>query len=69
MRQMFWLSIGISIAVGLGGQLIAFHVPLPDPANPAENVYFGPSGTTLVLSVALFFASLAWRRLARRSSY
>jgi hypothetical protein len=31
-------------------------------------VYFGPSGTTLVLSVILFFASMAWRRLAARTS-
>lgn len=63
MRQMFWLSIVLSITVGLTGQLIAFHVPLPDPADPDGHVYFGPSGTTLVLSVILFFASMAWRKL------
>jgi len=67
MRQLFWFSIGISIFVGLCGMLLAWQIELPDPANPMAVVHFGASGTTLVLSVILFFASMGWRKLQLRA--
>lgn len=57
MRQMFWLSTGISVAVGLAGASIAETVSIPDAAG-GDPVRFAWAGTIVVLSVILFFASM-----------
>jgi zinc transport system permease protein len=69
MRQLFWFSIVLCLAVGLGGQWLSWEISIPDPAS-AHPIEFGVSGTIVVLSVLMFFLSMAvgpWL-LGRRSS-
>lgn len=55
MRQMFWLSVGVSVFVSVAGQLLSsFEFPM----SAGEKISFGSSGLIVVLSVLLFFASM-----------
>lgn len=57
MKQMFWWSVGICQLVGLAGIWLSWEISLPDPAQ-ASPIKFGVSGTIVVLSVVVFFASM-----------
>jgi zinc transport system permease protein len=57
MRQMFWLSLGLSLLSGLAGYWAALTLHLPDPGGGAP-IYFGAGGTIVVVSMLLFFTSM-----------
>ena len=65
MRQLFWLTIGICLVVGVSGQWLSWELTIPDPASPREPLRFGASGIIIVLSVLLFFASMGIGPLLR----
>lgn len=65
-RQMFWGSITLSLVAGIAGLWLSRSVRLP--AGAGEALEFGPAGTIVVVSVLLFFASVAWRAWADRGS-
>lgn len=52
MRQLFWTSIGICLAVGVLGQYLSWVIKLPGGQAPGEG------GTIVLLSVLVFFASM-----------
>jgi zinc transport system permease protein len=56
LRQMFWLTLGFSMAAGLAGLYLssAFYVRFPSGIE----MEFGPSGTIICISVLLFFVSI-----------
>lgn len=56
MRQMFWLTTGLSLFVGVVGQWLSFAVRIP--VGPGDPLSFGSAGTIVVLSVLLFFVSM-----------
>jgi zinc transport system permease protein len=64
MRQMFWWSIALCLVVGVMGKWLSWDVPIKDPTGPTP-LHFGTGGTIVVLSVVLFFLSMAvgplWR--------
>lgn len=66
LRQMFWLTVGFSLASGLIGYWASTQYTLS--IGEARNVRFGPSGVVVVASVGLFFGSMAavavWNRFA-----
>ena len=70
LRQMFWLTFGLSIMAGLTGLWLStsFHLRF----SPGTVIEFGPSGTIICVSVLLFFASMlvpgVRRRLMRGAS-
>lgn len=64
LRQMFWLSMALSLAVGILGAVLSMEVGIPDPVG-GETIYFGWGGTIVVLSVVLFFVSMAASPLVR----
>jgi zinc transport system permease protein len=57
MRQMFWLTIGLCLLVGLAGPWLANELAIPNPVGGGE-LPLGWSGTIVVLSVLLFMASM-----------
>ncbi len=64
LRQMFWLTIVLSLAAGLGGFAVRNAVQLR--LGRGEPVAFGPSGLIVVCSVMLFFISMLANSLQRR---
>ncbi len=64
LRQMFWLTLGFSLAAGLAGLYLssAFYVRFPSGIE----VEFGPSGTIICVSVLLFFVSVLTPGVRRR---
>jgi zinc transport system permease protein len=64
LRQMFWLTIGYCTAAGLLGYAISRGVSFG--SSSGRPVQFGPSGTIVVVSVLLFFASWGVVRLRGR---
>jgi zinc transport system permease protein len=58
LRQMFWLSLGLSLSSGILGALLASSIPLRDPMGGSRPLYFGWGGTIVVVSVLLFFVSM-----------
>jgi zinc transport system permease protein len=56
LRQMFWWTVGLSLAVGLAGHVLCFYVRIP--VEGGGNLTFGSGGTIVVLSVLLFFLSM-----------
>jgi zinc transport system permease protein len=63
LRQMFWATVGLSLAVGVAGYVLAYHLRVSLPSG--KPLTFGSGGRIVVLSVVLFFASLAlagWQR-------
>ncbi len=65
-RQMFWLSVVLSLASGLGGLWLSSVVRVQ--VGPGAPLEFGPAGTIVVVGVLLFFASVAWKAAAGRRS-
>lgn len=65
LRQMFWGSILFSLAAGIGGLWISNTFRLTIRGN--ETLEFGPSGTTVMLSVLFFFLSVAWKSWSDRA--
>ena len=64
MRQLFWLSIGLTLLVGIGGQWLSWEM------YAGAEIKLGISGTTVLLSVILFVLSMVlgpWLR-ARRAT-
>lgn len=61
LRQMFWISIALSLLAGVGGLWLSYAVVLPIGREPLE---LAPAGTIVVLSVTGFFASMMWRSFA-----
>jgi len=64
LRQMFWLTIAMSITAGMVGLYISNSFTLRVGANSLLN--FGPSGTIICVSVVMFFVSML--RFRRRMS-
>ncbi len=69
-RQMMRWSVVICVFVGIAGQFLAWELRLPDPLAPTRTVFFGVSGTTLMLAVVLFAISMfvGRRRSSRKTS-
>jgi zinc transport system permease protein len=65
LRQMFWATVGLCLAAGAGGHLLAFHVRVPI-AGAGKTIEFGSGGTIVVLCVLAFFLSLPLRRVLTR---
>lgn len=57
LRRMFWLTVVTCVASGLLGFFLSTEVPVPIAGRPVK---FGPSGTIVVVSVGLFFLSMAF---------
>ncbi len=57
MRQLFWWTIGLCLFVGVTGLVLSWEVGLP-VSGQAKPIYFGASGTIVVVSVLLFFVSM-----------
>jgi zinc transport system permease protein len=66
LRQMFWMTVGLSLAVGVSGYVLALHLRVP--LSHGTHLSFGAGGTIVVLSVLLFFLSLAVAAGRRRGS-
>jgi zinc transport system permease protein len=56
-RQQFWLTVTLSLVCGVAGDLLSWELEVWTRQD-----IFGPSGTILVLSVLLFFLTLALGR-------
>ncbi|HEY8504397.1 MAG TPA: metal ABC transporter permease [Gemmataceae bacterium] len=63
MRQMFWLTLGVSVGCGMTGLWLSTRVRIP--LGRGEPLEFGPSGPILLLCVAVFFASMLLPPLLR----
>lgn len=61
LRQMFWLTIGLTLLSGLGGYLLSWELSCRYPTRPV-----GVSGTIVVLSVLLFAASAVLGAVVRQ---
>jgi zinc transport system permease protein len=59
MRQLFWVTTLLCLFVGITGQWLSWEIPLPDPSGKGDPTYFGSGGTIVVLSVLLFYLSMA----------
>jgi zinc transport system permease protein len=66
LRQMFWVSILLSLTAGIGGLWVSNSVHIP--VGRGDSLQLGPAGTVVVLSVLFFFGSVlflfataAWR--------
>ncbi len=64
MRQLFWWSMLLCLAVGVGGFWLSWDLRLPSPGG-TETTRPGESGTIVVLAVLLFFLSM-WVPMLRR---
>jgi zinc transport system permease protein len=65
LRQVFWLTVGLCVGASLLGQLVSWEVG----TATNDRIKLGVSGTVILLSVGLFFASLLlepWRQWQRR---
>lgn len=65
MRQLFWMSIILCLAFGIGGHVLSWEIQVTDPAS-REPIQFGISGIIVVLSVIAFFISMAIGPMLRR---
>lgn len=63
-RQMFRWGLFFSVAAALGGYWLSATTELPLPGGNA--LPLSPSGTIIVLCVAVFFATFAWRLMRER---
>lgn len=66
MRQLFWGTVGLSLFVGVAGQWLSQIVTIP--VGRDEPIQFGAAGTIVVLSVLIFFVSMAISRLRLRAT-
>ncbi|MBI1830333.1 MAG: metal ABC transporter permease [Planctomycetes bacterium] len=62
LRQMFWLSIGIAVAVGLIGNLLSWEINCRLVEAYGARFKIGISGTIIVLAVLAFVATMALGR-------
>jgi zinc transport system permease protein len=66
LRQMFWLTVGFSLASGMLGYWASRRMSIS--VGDVQNVEFAPSGLIVVASVGLFFGSMSavavWNRFA-----
>lgn len=58
LRQLFWTTVIISLVVSVFGQWLSFQILIP-VAISREPLTFGSGGIIVVLSVLLFFLSMA----------
>jgi zinc transport system permease protein len=65
MRQLFWLTIGLCVGVGVFGFWLSWEVALPVAGS--RPIQFGSSGVIVVLSVVRFFASMVVGPRLRRA--
>lgn len=63
LRQMFWYSIALALAVGAGGHLASWEISARFPNYP-----IGISGSVIVLAVCLFVISMPLGSWVRRST-
>ncbi len=63
MRQMFWLSILLSLGAGVGGSWLSTQIGFHDAMGDFHE--FGWGGTIVVLSVVIFFLSVIAGPLVR----
>jgi zinc transport system permease protein len=61
LRQLFWTTIGLCVLVGIAGQWLSWDVQFTD--QDGETIYLGTGGMMVVLSVLLFYVSMAVRPL------
>jgi zinc transport system permease protein len=66
LRRMFWLTILFCISSGLLGWYLSTAVAVS--IGPGEPVKFGPSGTIVVVSVGIFFATALSIGVRRRAA-
>jgi zinc transport system permease protein len=59
LRQMFWVSIALSLTAGVAGLWISNSAQIP--VGHGDTLQLGPAGTVVVLSVLFFFATVAWQ--------
>ena len=57
MRQLFWWSIGLCLLAGVAGQWLSWEVMVA--TSRGTPVHPGESGSIVVVSVVLFFLSMA----------
>jgi zinc transport system permease protein len=65
LRQLFWCTVGISLACGLGGQLLSWELSV------RSHLQLGTGGAIVMLTVAAFISSMlgrAWRDRASASA-
>jgi zinc transport system permease protein len=65
MRQLFWTTIALSVGVGVVGLWLSFEVNIPVGGS---DLTLGSGGVIIVLSVLLFFGSMALRSVRERRS-
>lgn len=58
LRQMFWLTLGGSVAAGLIGYVVSTRLTVP--VGRGAPLEFGPAGTIVVVAVGGFFATMLW---------
>jgi zinc transport system permease protein len=67
LRQMFWMSLLLSLAAGVGGLILSLEIQIP--MGRRGELSFGSGGVIVVLSVLLFFLAMALApRLQRRTA-
>jgi len=66
LRQMFWLTVALSITAGFAGLYLSSSLVLR--LAPGSLIEFGPSGTIICVSVVLFFVSMLLPRWRRRGA-
>jgi len=64
MRHLFWLTVVFCVVSGLLGFYLSTEVAVK--LGPGDPVQFGPSGTIVVVSVGLFFATAVLGGFRRR---
>jgi zinc transport system permease protein len=67
LRQMFWLTVGGSMAAGILGNEFSNRVEIPLSQRPGDTLEFGPGGTIVVLCVVWFFATMIYASLRNSS--
>jgi zinc transport system permease protein len=67
LRQVFWWTVAASVGCGLLGLLVSYYLTVPI-GRGREPLTFGPSGTTVVLCVLWFFATMVWAAVRRRGT-
>ena len=66
LRQMFWLTVVFCVGSGLLGFYLSTAVSIGGAGG--QRVKFGPSGTIVVVSVCLFFATVVWGAVRGRTA-
>ncbi len=67
MRQLFWVTIGLCLFVGVAGQSLSWSLTVYlSHHGLGEEARLGVGGTMVVLSVMLFFLSMVWAGMRQR---